>query len=215
MNGVSVGYARVSSDGQDLGVQLDQLRSAGVTKIFSEKVSGKDRERPELAQCIAFLREGDTLVVARIDRLGRSVKHLLEIVEGLHAKGVKFRCLNQPMFDLTDASQKMLFQILAAFAEFETSIRAERQAEGIARAKAEGRYKGGSKSRYNSKNVISACRTLKEKYGYGAADCAKHLKMAKRTLYKHTAKADPPLWGEFKPGKPAAVEEFDIMAPGR
>lgn len=208
MTGVSVGYARVSTTDQDLSVQVSQLEAAGATKLFSEQVSGKSMARPALDQCLQFLREGDTLIVCRVDRLGRSMRDLLNIVAQLRAKGVRFLVLNQPMFDLNDASQNMMFQVLAAFAEFETNIRAERQREGIERAKAEGRYKGGKQSKYNTDKIIKACRYLKEKHGYGASDCAKHLRMNVRTLYDHTKGTG--LWGDFKPGKQKATETFDI-----
>lgn len=212
MPGVLCGYARVSTNDQDLTVQLTALREAGCEKIFEEKVSGKTREkRPELASCLAFLREGDTLVITRLDRLGRSVLDLISIVENLAKRGIRFRCLQQPV-TVDDASSRMFFRMLAVFAEFELDIRRERQAEGNARAKAEGKTWGGSKPIYDATKTIEACRVLVAKHGWGATECAKHLRMSTRTLYRKVAKADPPLFGAQPEHLRAEVEKFDVRA---
>ncbi len=137
-----VGYARVSSIGQDHAVQIEKLRGAGAEKIFNEKQSGLDRERPELLRAIEFAREGDVLVVTKLDRLARSAGHLHQIVETLERKGVGFRVLDDASLDTTTRTGKLVFGILASIAEFETALRKERQMEGIAKAKAEGRTGG-------------------------------------------------------------------------
>ncbi|KAA3447131.1 resolvase [Mesorhizobium sp. SARCC-RB16n] len=142
MDGKVIGYARVSSTGQDYDTQVERLKAAGATKVFNERQSGLDRERPELAKCLDYVREGDTLVVTKLDRLARSAGHLHEIVEGLNAKGVGFRVLDDASLDTTTRTGKLVFGILASIAEFETALRKERQLEGIARAKAEGRTGG-------------------------------------------------------------------------
>ncbi|TPL87123.1 recombinase family protein [Mesorhizobium sp. B2-3-12] len=142
MDGKVIGYARVSSTGQDYDTQVERLKAAGATKVFNEKQSGLDRERPELAKCLDYVREGDTLVVTKLDRLARSAGHLHEIVEGLNAKGVGFRVVDDASLDTTTRTGKLVFGILASIAEFETALRKERQLEGIARAKAEGRTGG-------------------------------------------------------------------------
>ncbi|SFQ04568.1 Site-specific DNA recombinase [Mesorhizobium sp. NFR06] len=139
-----VGYARVSSTGQDLATQIEKLKAAGATKIFEEKQSGTDKGRPKLRECLNYLRdEGDTLLVTKLDRLARSAAHLHEIVEGLNAKGVGFKVLDDQSLDTTSRTGKLVFGILASIAEFETALRKERQMEGIAKAKAEGRTLGG------------------------------------------------------------------------
>ncbi|MCH4561282.1 DNA invertase Pin-like site-specific DNA recombinase [Mesorhizobium sp. USDA 4775] len=139
-----VGYARVSSTGQDHATQIEKLKAAGATKIFEEKQSGKDRGRPELGKCLDYVRdENDTLIVTKLDRLARSAAHLHEIVEGLNAKGVGFKVLDDPSLDTTSRTGRLVFGILASIAEFETALRKERQMEGIALAKAEGRTIGG------------------------------------------------------------------------
>lgn len=137
-----IGYARVSTLDQDCSLQEDALRQAGCVVIRSEKVSGTTRTgRTELATVLDFIREGDTLVVTRIDRLARSLFDLEGIVRQLEAKGAKLRALEQPI-DTGTAAGRAFLQMLGVFAQFETAIRKERQMEGIAKAKANGVYKG-------------------------------------------------------------------------
>jgi DNA invertase Pin-like site-specific DNA recombinase len=140
-----IGYARVSSVGQDHAGQVERLKVSGATKIFQEKRSGVDREREELKKCLDYVREGDALLVTKLDRLARSAIDLLNIVQELQAKGVAFKALDQSL-DMTTPAGKLQLQVLAAVAEFETAIRRERQMEGIARAKAEGRTGGRPKA---------------------------------------------------------------------
>ncbi len=135
------GYARVSTTDQDLTAQLAQLQSAGVDRIFQEKVSGVKRDRPELARMMEQVRTGDTVVCCKIDRIARSTRHLLEIVDTLTANGVTFKALNIDLNTSTPTGKVML-TMLAAIGEFERGMMLERQAEGIAIAKEEGRYTG-------------------------------------------------------------------------
>jgi DNA invertase Pin-like site-specific DNA recombinase len=136
------GYARVSSTDQDCAIQEKALRDAGCDPIRSEKVSGTSRKgRTELDNLLAFVRQDDTLVVTRIDRLARSVADLEDIVATLKAKGAHLKALEQPVDTATPAGKAFL-QMLGVFAEFETALRKERQMEGIAKAKAAGVYKG-------------------------------------------------------------------------
>ena len=138
-----VGYARVSSAGQSLDIQLDLLRVAGCEKVFAEKRSATTTSgRDELAAAIGWVREGDVLIVTRLDRLARSIIDLRAIIDRLGAKGVGFRCLQQGAIDTTRSDGRLLLNILGSFAEFEADIRRERQADGIAKAKANGIYKG-------------------------------------------------------------------------
>ncbi len=137
-----VGYARVSTADQDLSIQLDILKSAGCKKIFSEKVSGAQKKgRTELNACLDYLRESDTLIVTRIDRLSRSLRDLQNLVFELKDQGVYFKATEQPI-DTSTAAGKAFLDMLGVFAEFETNLRRERQLEGIAKAKKEGKYKG-------------------------------------------------------------------------
>src|SRR5262250_2809629 len=132
----TVGYARVSSTGQDLGVQLEKLKDCD--KVFKEKRSGVDAGRPELKRCLDYLREGDTLLVAKIDRLARSTSDLYRIISELADKGVGFRVVDDPSIDTTSRTGKLVMGILALIAEFESDIRRERQMDGIAKAKERG-----------------------------------------------------------------------------
>lgn len=174
----AVGYARVSSVGQSLEVQEAALRDAGCEKVFAEKRSGTSQEgREELRRALEYVREGDVFVVTRIDCLARSVSDLSEVVAALTAKGVSFRALQQGEFDTTAATGRLFLTMLGAFAEFETNLRRERQMEGIAKAKAEGRYRG------RPRTVDAA--TIRRLHGEGIkpAHIAKRLGVARSTVY--------------------------------
>jgi DNA invertase Pin-like site-specific DNA recombinase len=139
---VLYGYARVSTLHQDLSIQLDALTAAGCTVVRSEKVSGTSTDgRQELATLLQFLRDGDTLVVTRIDRLARSLRDLQNIVPDLRKRGVTLKATEQPI-DTGTAAGKCFLDMLGVFAEFETNLRRERRMEGIVRAKASGIYAG-------------------------------------------------------------------------
>ena len=137
-----VGYARVSTEDQDLTVQVEALERAGCQKVFGEKRTGTTAAREQLWACLEFVREGDVLHVTRLDRFARSSVDLHNIVRDLVVKGVGFRCLEQSGVDTTTSSGKMMLAMLGAVAEFETAIRRERQMEGIAKAKERGAYGG-------------------------------------------------------------------------
>ncbi len=173
-----IGYARVSSLGQSLEVQEEHLRDAGCEKVFAEKRSGASADgRAALAQALDYAREGDVFVVTRIDRLARSVVDLRDIVDRLAAKGVGFRALQQGEFDTTTATGRLFLTMLGAFAEFETSLRRERQAEGIAKAKERGAYRG----RPTTVDKASI-RALRDE-GVKPPEIARRLKVAVSTVY--------------------------------
>lgn len=136
-----IGYARVSTADQNTALQTDALKAAKCEKIFVENGSGGDRKRPMLAKCLSFIREGDVLIVWKLDRLARSVPHLGEIMELLQEKKVKFVSLTESI-DTTGALGKLMFHILAAFCQFERDIIRERTMEGLKAARLRGR-KGG------------------------------------------------------------------------
>lgn len=174
-----VGYARVSSVGQSLEVQEAALREAGCTKIFAEKKSGKGRaERPALADALDWIREGDTLVITRLDRLARSAGDLHNIVAQVHSKGADFRVLQQGGIDTATSTGKLLLGLLAVIAEFETDIRAERQRDGIEAAKAKGVYKGRPAT-VDAEAIRAALAA-----GEGPASVAKRLGIARSTVYR-------------------------------
>ncbi len=140
------GYARVSTEDQDLAIQREALRSAGCDVIREEKVSGTSRDgRVELETLLEFVREDDTIVVTRIDRLARSLRDLQNIVHELSEKGVALKATEQPI-DTSSAAGKAFLDMLGVFGEFETNLRRERQMEGIAVARARGAYKGRKRS---------------------------------------------------------------------
>jgi DNA invertase Pin-like site-specific DNA recombinase len=174
-----VGYGRVSSTGQSLDIQHEALLAAGCEKVFAEKVSGRStKDRVELGNAMDFVREGDTLVVTRLDRLARSVGDLHRIIETLNAKQVAFRCLNQSGVDTSSSTGKLMLAVLGAVAQFENDIRRERQTEGIAKAKADGRYQGRKAS-------IDPAR-VKELHGsgLGPAAIAREMKIGRASVYR-------------------------------
>ena len=137
-----VGYARVSTTDQNLSIQYAALKSAQCKKIFSEKKSGTQKKgRTQLDACLHYLREGDTLIVTRVDRLSRSLRDLQNLAHDLKENGIHLKATEQPI-DTSSAAGNAFLSMLGVFAEFETTLRKERQLEGIAKAKAQGKYKG-------------------------------------------------------------------------
>ena len=137
-----VGYARVSSTGQNLDVQLEKLKDT--KKVFQEKKTGTSDKRPQLTACLDYVREGDTLVVTRLDRLARSTLHLCKIANELERKKVNLKVIDQNI-DTSDATGRLLFNMLGAIAQFETELRAERQKDGVLKAHAKGIRFGAKK----------------------------------------------------------------------
>jgi len=177
-----VGYARVSSSGQSLDIQNEALAQAGCEKVFAEKMSGRlAKDRIELGHVLDFVREGDVLVVTRLDRLARSVGDLHRIIETLTGKGVEFRCLNQSGVDTGTSTGKLTLAILGADAEFENDIRRERQMEGIAKAKAEGRYKG------RPATIDPTQVKALHHQGMGASAIARELRIGRASVYRALA----------------------------
>lgn len=179
--GSIVAYARVSTGQQDYQSQVDRLTAAGAEKVFSEKRSGLDSGRPELAECLRYLREGDTLIVTKLDRLARSTADLYKIVTELADKGVGFKVLDDAAVDTTTRTGKLVMGILALIAEFETEIRRERQMEGIAKAKAEGRI--GGRPRMLSDDVETRIRELRHD-GISIRKIAAEVGFSKATVQK-------------------------------
>jgi len=182
MIGEIIGYARVSSIGQSLDVQLDKLREAGCTRIFSEKRSGKQTDnRPELQACLQFLREGDSLVISRLDRMARSVLDLAKIAELLRERGVALRVVDQAI-DTSSPEGRLMFSLLGAFAQFENDIRSERQADGIAKAKQKGVAFGRKKALTLDKCL--KIKKLREEEGYSIPQLAERFHVGVATVYR-------------------------------
>jgi DNA invertase Pin-like site-specific DNA recombinase len=172
------GYARVSTIDQDLTMQREGLRKAGVRTIFEEKASATKRDgRTELEKVMSALGEGDTLVVTRLDRLGRSLRDLANLAHGIEGSGANLKVLEQHV-DTSTSAGRAFFGMLAVFAAFETDVRRERQAEGIAKAKRAGRYQGGVK-RIDRARV----RALKSK-GSGPSAIANEMGISRRQVYR-------------------------------
>ncbi len=174
-----VGYARVSSASQSLDIQREQLEAAGCEKIFEEKRSGRSTvDREQLTAALDWLREGDVLVVTRLDRLARSMIDLRQIADRLVAKGVHFRALQQGAVDTSSSNGRLMLNMLGAFAEFEADLRKERQREGIERAKEEGVYKG----RQPRVPVAEVKRLHSE--GVGPSEIARRLRIGRASVYR-------------------------------
>jgi len=152
-----IGYARVSTQDQKPQLQLDALKGAGCERIFEEKASGAQRERPALKEAIAFLREGGTLVVWKLDRLARSLRQLIDTIEALEERGIGLRSLTESI-DTTTSGGRLVFHIFGALAEFERSIIRERTVAGLASARARGRL--GGRPRAMSPEDIAVAKTL-------------------------------------------------------
>ena len=176
-----VGYARVSSAGQSLEVQQDKLSEC--EKLFEEKLSGTSYKRPRLKACMEYVREGDTLVVTKLDRLARSTLDLCQIAAELERKHVNLKVLDQSI-DTSDATGRLLFNMLGAIAQFETEIRAERQRDGIAKAKQKG-VKFGAKKKLKPAQIVEMqakreegvlIRDLMKEYGLGKTSVYRYLK---------------------------------------
>jgi DNA invertase Pin-like site-specific DNA recombinase len=176
-----IGYARVSSFGQDLTVQLEKLEMAGCKKVFKEKRSGVDAGRPELRRCLEYLREGDTLLVTKIDRLARSTSDLYRIISELAERGVAFKVTDDPTIDTTSRTGKLVRGILALIAEFENDIRRERQMDGIAKARDRG-VKFGRKPQLLP-NVIEEIRSLRAD-GMTVPQIMRQTKLSRASIYR-------------------------------
>lgn len=174
-----IGYARVSTSEQDTSLQLDALNSAGCERIYQESKSGKTKDRPELTRCIDALREGDTLIAWRLDRLGRSLKDLVEIITTLEERKIGFKSLNEAI-DTTNAGGKLIFHIFAALAEFERSLIQERTKAGLVAARARGR-KGGRPRKLTSDQIRKAKAMLSDPE-MTKTEVAKHFGVSRVTL---------------------------------
>lgn len=174
-----IGYARVSTQDQDPALQLDALVAADCEQVFHEKATGASRERPELTACLRTLRKGDTLVVWKLDRLARSLKDLVTIIDDLQARGVGFRSLTEAI-DTTSTGGRLVFHIFGALAEFEHNLIRERTIAGLAAARARGR-RGGRKPALSKADVRKAAAMLSDA-AITKTEVAKHFGVSRVTL---------------------------------
>ncbi len=177
-----IGYARVSTDDQNASLQVDALKKAGCVKVFTDHASGSKASRPELDRMLDQLRPRDIVVVWRLDRLGRSLKNLIELVEDVADKGVGFRSLSESI-DTTTANGRLFFSIMGALAEFERDLIQERTKAGLLAARARGRV-GGRPSVMNAKKIDKA-RKLYDSRQHTVADIAEMLNVSVATIYRH------------------------------
>lgn len=180
-----IGYARVSTYEQNLDLQLDALKQAGVTTIYEDKASGKTLDRPELAHCLKALRQGDTLTVWRLDRLGRTLKGLIEVVNDLAARGVSFRSLTESV-DTESANGKLTFHMFAALAEFERDLVRNRTMAGLEAARARGK-KGGRPRRLSPTQASTALRMMASS-ATSIKEIAAYFGVSRTTLYTLAAR---------------------------
>ena len=182
-----IGYARVSTHDQNLDLQKDALEKAGCKKIYVEQMSGSSRIRPELEKTLEMLRNGDTLVVWRLDRLGRSLKHLIELISKLEQREIGFKSLMESM-DTTTSGGKLIFHIFGALAEFEHNLIKERTSAGLAAARARGRN-GGRPLKLDEKKRGLAIKLYNERER-SIKEICQIMGVSKPTLYSYIHKHD-------------------------
>ncbi len=180
-----VGYARVSTEDQNLDLQSDALKSAGCEQLFTDQLSGAAKNRPGLDEALKYLRQGDTLVVWKLDRLGRTVKGLVDLVESLQEKGIQFRSLTDGI-DTSTSAGRFFFHVMAALAQMERELIRERTNAGLKAARARGRL-GGRKPKMDDSKVKSAKHLLDS--GVPAREVANNLGVSRATLYRALAQA--------------------------
>lgn len=179
-----IGYARVSTEDQNLDSQVDKLNQAGCTHVFTDKASGAKTERPGLDKCLEKLQEGDTLVVWRLDRLGRSMPHLVKVVTELKERGVGFKSLSDGAIDTTSPSGQLVFHIFAAMAQFERELIRERTKAGLEAARARGR-KGGRKAIDASNPKVRMAKTMHQNKAMSIKEICETLKISRPTFYRY------------------------------
>ena len=178
-----IGYARVSTGDQTLNLQRDALTKAGCEKTFTDTLSGTKAERPGLTEALDFLRTGDTLVVWRLDRLGRSLKHLIETVSALSQRGIGFRSLTEQI-DTTTPNGKLVFHVFGALAEFERDLIRERTQAGLAAARARGKV-GGRPKVLADPRMLAMAQRLYADPTTSIDEICRTLRISRTTLYRY------------------------------
>ena len=181
-----IGYARVSTQEQDLNLQLDALEKAGCSKdkIFVDKISGSKAERPGLEKCLAVIQPGDTLLVSRLDRLGRSMVHLISLIEDLRTKQIGFKSICDGAIDTTTASGELIFNIFSSLAQFERRLIQERTKAGLDAARARGRQGGRKKVEATNPKVMMA-KNMHKDHGMSIENICKTLKISRASFYRY------------------------------
>ena len=190
----SIGYARVSTGEQDMALQLDALKKAGCEKVFEDRASGVKTDRPGLTEAVRYARDGDTLTVWKLDRLGRSMRHLIEIVTELESKGVGFRSITENI-DTTTSGGRLVFHLFGALAQFERDLIRERTRAGLQAAEERGR-RGGRQAVVTPEKLAKARQHLAA--GLNVREAAARVKIGKTALYQ-ALKADKSAASTVKP----------------
>jgi len=177
-----IGYARVSTGEQNLDLQVDALKKANCAKVFSDEMSGVKAERPGLQEALTFLREGDSLVVWRLDRLGRSLRDLVQRVEELQKRGIGFRSLNESI-DTASPTGKFQFHLFSALAEFERELIRERTMAGLRAARARGRF--GGRKRQMTPDKVKMASSLIQDPMVSVGEICNTLRISRTTLYRY------------------------------
>lgn len=177
-----IGYIRTSTRDQNLDLQRDALKEAGCTRIYEDQVSGTKKDRPGLTQALDYLRPGDVLVVWRLDRLGRSLKHLIEVVNDLEEKNIGF-CSLKESIDTTSSTGRLIFHLFGSLAQFEREIIKERCLAGMEAAKAKG--KQGGRPMKMSKEQVTIAKALLNEEKYSIKEVCSKLGVGRTTLYRH------------------------------
>jgi len=182
---MKIGYARVSTKDQNLNLQVDALKNAGCEKIYQEKASGAKAERPQLNKLLDNVRQDDVIVIWKLDRLGRSLKHLVQLVHDLMEKGVGLQSLNDPI-DTTSAQGRLTFNIFASLAEFEREVIRERTMAGLSAARARGRLGGRPKGlSQEAEKTAMAAETLYKQGELSISEITRRLDISRSTLYRY------------------------------
>src|SRR5919112_3559820 len=187
---MQIGYARVSTDEQTLDLQLDALNAAGCAQIFTDRVSAAKSERPGLTNALGHLRDGDTLVVWRLDRLGRSLPHLIETVTTLAGRGVGFKSLTESI-DTTNTGGRLIFHIFGALAEFERDLIRERTQAGLKAARARGRKGGHPRVKtLSDPKQLAVAKRLNAAKQTPVGDLCRMFKVSRATFYRYMTDGD-------------------------
>lgn len=182
---MKIGYARVSTDDQTLDLQRDALRSAGCDSLYEEQASGKTAARPQLEACLKALRGGDTLVVWRLDRLGRSLRDLIDLTTSMQARGIQFESLTERI-ETTSPAGRLVFHLFASLAEFERNLIRERTFAGLKAARARGRM-GGRPKKLSTKDLRTIQALLKSG-DIPISTIAEQFGISRSTIYRSTTK---------------------------
>lgn len=177
------GYARVSTKDQSLDLQVDALKKEGCKEIYSEKLSGRSVKKPKLEELLSKLREGDTVIVYSLDRLGRTSKELINLLTDFKEKGIQFKSIQEGMFDTTSAMGEAVFQIIAILKAMEVQVLSERTKDGLSAARARGKKGGRPKGSYNKRKAAAAVTLYNKKLP--VSEITSTLNISRSTLYDY------------------------------